>query len=132
RQELGELVAGPGALSWTTRAEPDPTRADQLVVGFIRPDPAPERLAFTVRSVGAPSWVRIVLEDESAHRFVTRTIELQADVVVTAEALVGDVVAEDPTTRLDAARLTRVALEDLTGSRRSGSHTLQIMAFEVE
>lgn len=132
RQDSGELVAAPGALSWTTRAEPDPQSTDQLVLGFIRPEPAPQRIAFRVRSVRAPSWVRIVLEDEAANRFVTRTLELAPNVVSTVEAVISDVVAEDPTSRLNPSRITRVALEDLTGSRRPGPHTLQIVSFRAE
>ncbi len=131
-QDLGELVAGPGALSWTTRADPDPKRSDKLVAGFVRPEPPPSRLEFTLRSVQVPSWVRVVLEDEAGSRFVTHTVEVPANEVLTVEALVADVVAEDPTTRLDPGRITRVSLEDLTGSRRPGAHTIQILAFRAE
>jgi len=130
RQGQGELVATPRGLSWTTQA--DPRRSDRLVMGFIRPEPPPAQLEFIVRSIEATAFVRIVLEDESGDRFVTPTTRLPPNEATPVVALVEEVVAEDPTSRLDPGRLSRVSLEDLTGSRRSGPHTLQFVRFRAE
>lgn len=128
-QDRGELVPGARGLSWTTH--PDPQQPDRLVVGFIRPEPAPERLEFTVRSVGSTSTLRVVLEDESGNRFTTAITPVPADLDAKVVATLSEAVSDDVPATLDPSALSRVALEDLTG-RRVDAHTIEILAFRAE
>ncbi|MEN0062567.1 MAG: hypothetical protein AAGA48_10490 [Myxococcota bacterium] len=130
RQDLGELVAQPGALAWTTTA--DPRRPDRLVIGFNRPDPAPEVVSFDLRSRETAAWIRVVFEDESANRYSTPTIMIDPSEPKTVAVTLAEVVPEDPAKPLVPARLSRVSLEDLTGPRRPGVHTLEILELRVE
>lgn len=126
-QGQGELVAQAFALHWTTNANRG--RPDRLVVGFDRPDPPPREVAFEVRSLGEPSWVRLVLEDEAGQRFVTATVALPADEDTRVVAELATVRPDDATSSLVPGRLSRVSLQDLTGSRRGGQHTVAIRRF---
>lgn len=130
RQELGELVAQPGALRWTTMADPRRIdRPDRLVVGFIRPEPPPTTVTFLVRSLGVPSWVRVQVEDEAGDRFVSPLIRLDTDEETQVKAELSDLQPVDPDTTLVPAEISRVSIEDLTGAQRAGPHTLAIVAF---
>ena len=127
---LETLDDGSGILVWETR---QPARGpDMLVVGLMRPDPAPRQVVLSITAVAASGQVVVAVEDELGRRWalaepIACLRGQRRDVVIPMSMLRPQF--EGVRVPVDPRRLTRVSLE--TVAPEGASNVLYLHQFEI-
>jgi hypothetical protein len=125
-----EPVDGDARLAWTTTV--DPSRDDQVVIGFDQPSPTPKGFRVTLRSTTFDARVRVDLFDAYGRRFQLAQVALPAGRDVPVDVRFGGM-RTDGEVALDPALVDRVVIQDVTAyySRARGANTLLLDDVEV-